>query len=162
MTKKTFPRRIYPDAAAFLHDLKYLMSNRSLIRSAMRSTISAEFRERLMLTVTEVNGCKYCRYAHARMALKAGLLPQELDQFLAGNFPSETPAQEIPALLYAQHWAETDARPEPETIEKITTLYGQEISNAIHIILRMIRMGNLMGNTLDYVLFNLSFGKLGV
>jgi hypothetical protein len=40
-------------------------------------------------------------------------------------------------------------------------VYGEETLKAIEIVLRMIRMGNLMGNTFDYVLFKVSFGRLG-
>jgi hypothetical protein len=32
----------------------------------------------------------------------------------------------------------------------------------IEVILRMIRAGNLMGNTLDWLLYRLSFGRLGL
>lgn len=31
-----------------------------------------------MLAVTQVNGCRYCSYVHARMALQAGLSEQEI------------------------------------------------------------------------------------
>ena len=41
-------------------------------------------------------------------------------------------------------------------------VYGEEKAAAIHIVLRMIRMGNLMGNTADYILYRLTFGRAGV
>ncbi|MFC2009044.1 hypothetical protein ACFLUT_03220 [Chloroflexota bacterium] len=39
--------------------------------------------------------------------------------------------------------------------------YGAEKADAIHLVLRLIRMGNLMGNTWDYFLHRISFGKWG-
>jgi hypothetical protein len=39
--------------------------------------------------------------------------------------------------------------------------YGKEILARIEIILRMIRVGNLLGNSLDFLLHRLSFGQLG-
>jgi hypothetical protein len=39
--------------------------------------------------------------------------------------------------------------------------YGAENAEAIETVLRLIRMGNLGGNTLDYWLYRLSFGRWG-
>jgi AhpD family alkylhydroperoxidase len=138
------------------------MKHKGKIKEAMRTEISMEFRERLMLMVTEVNGCRYCSYYHAKMALEAGIDQQELNELLAGCIPQDAPYEEIPALLYAQHWAENNANPENELYQKILDQYGQKKTDAIHIILRMIRMGNLLGNTLDNWVYMLSFGKFGL
>lgn len=35
--------------------------------------LDPQFVERLMLAVTEVNGCAVCSYAHTRMALREGI-----------------------------------------------------------------------------------------
>jgi AhpD family alkylhydroperoxidase len=115
-----------------------------------------------MLAVTQVNACRYCSYFHARQALSAGVTPDELNALLAGQAGLECPPEERLALLYAQHWAESDARPDPEAVDKFVAAYGQETAGAIHLVLRMIRMGNLAGNTGDYLLYRLSFGKLGL
>lgn len=162
MNKRPFPRRTYHRPGEALQDLRFLWQHRALIRGAMRRLIPPAFRERLMLTVTQVNGCRYCSYAHARMSLLAGLAPEELRQLLQGVIPAETPADELPALLYAQHWAESDACPDPQTAQRLAQSYGAEKAQAIHIILCMIRMGNLLGNTLDGILYHLSGGRLGL
>ena len=162
MKKKPFPRRYYRNLGDFFRDFSYLMKHRDQIRQAMQSEISVEFRERLMLMVTEVNGCRYCSYYHAKLALEAGIDEKDLNDLLAGCVPQNTPDEEIPALLYAQHWAEANANPAAETTQKILDHYGQKKTDAIHIILRMIRMGNLLGNTLDYWLYVLSFGHFGL
>jgi AhpD family alkylhydroperoxidase len=161
MTKKPFLRRIYHKISEPLNDFRFMMENRALIRTAMRNEISIKFRERIMLVVTEVNGCRYCSYFHARMALKAGIPSAELDEFLQGTLPLETSPEEEPALYYAQHWAETNANPDAEALQTIINTYGQRKSDAIHIILHMIRMGNLLGNTMDFWLYKLTFGKFG-
>ncbi|MBI9051926.1 MAG: carboxymuconolactone decarboxylase family protein [Anaerolineaceae bacterium] len=160
--KRKFPRRYYNNPIDFFRDFSDLMKKRSLIREAMRIEISMEFRERLMLMVTEVNGCRYCSYYHARLALEAGISGEELNELLSGSIPQNAPSDEIPALFYAQHWAEKAGNADDEATEKITQLYGQKKTDAIHIVLRMIRMGNLLGNTWDFVLYQLSFGKLGL
>lgn len=123
-------------------------------------TLSPQFRERLMLVVTEVNACRYCSYFHARQALVAGLSDEELQALTEGEFDA-SPAEEKPAMLYAQHWAEADGQPDVAATERLVTAYGLETAAAIELALRMIRIGNLAGNTFDYLLYRLSFGRWG-
>ena len=162
MPMKIFRRRIYRSLAEVRADFSYISQRRTLVRRAMRELISPAFRERLMMMVTEVNGCRYCSYYHAREALKSGVSSAELRDLLAGSIPAETPPDEYLALVYAQHWAETDAKPDPEAVQKLIETYGEEKTAAIDILLRMIRVGNLLGNTADYLLYRLSFGLLGL
>ena len=160
---KPFPRRLYADFGDFWQDIRYIMQNRQSMKIAMRGDIiSYKFRERLMLMVTEVNGCRYCSYYHAKEALKAGISDDELAALMEGNIPIDTPKDEIPALLFAQYWAEVDAKPDPEIQKKFVDTYGAKKSKAIAIILRMIRVGNLSGNLWDYILYRVSFGRWGL
>ncbi|RME80798.1 MAG: carboxymuconolactone decarboxylase family protein [Caldilineae bacterium] len=159
---KRFRRRTYT-RQTFWDEFRYLMTHRGDIRRAMRGgLVPAAFRERLMLVVTEVNGCPYCRAFHSQEALKAGLTPEELQVYLGGAIPEDAPAHEAPALLYARHWAEQNAQPDPEATRRLFDVYGAETAQAILTALRLIRMGNLLGNTWDYLLYRLSFGRLGL
>ena len=140
-----------------------MIGSRSLLKRAMQSgEISFGFRERLMMVVTEVNGCRYCSYYHSGQSIKAGLSNDELRVLLSGQIPEGSPAEEIPALVYAQHWAETNAQPDREAVHRLVEIYLDERASLIHAILRMIRAGNLMGNTWDYFLSRISFGRLGL
>jgi len=65
-------------------------------------------------------------------------------------------------LVYARYWAESGAQPDPEDVHELIDVYGEEKVAAIHIVLRMIRMGNLLGNTADYILYRFTFGRAGV
>ena len=121
----------------------------------MRSEIiSPAFRERLMLAVTVVNECRYCSYAHSKEALKHGISQPELEQILSGEF-KECPQREIPAILYAQHWAESDGQPQTEALDKLKEYYSHQEIEHIHLYLRMIRLGNLTGNSWDYMLYHI-------
>lgn len=153
-----FRRRIYRSWTQLWLDMKQPMENRGALRSGL---VSFAFRERLMLTVTEVNGCRYCSYFHAKEALKAGLSEEETREYLLGDLNS-APAEELPALLYAQHWAASDARPDPIARQNLFQTYGSDKAVAIETVLHMIRMGNLLGNLGDYFLFKLSFGHVGL
>jgi AhpD family alkylhydroperoxidase len=160
---KPFPRRLYASFDDFWQDIRFIMQNRQRLKIAMRGDmISNKFRERLMLMVTEVNGCRYCSYYHAREALKAGIPDDELEDLISGTIPTNTPKDEIPALLYAQYWAEVNAKPDPEIQQKFIDTYGVEKSEAITVILHMIRVGNLSGNLWDYILYRISFGRWGL
>ena len=114
-----------------------------------------------MMAVTSVNACRFCAYFHAQVALTSGVSRAEVEQILGGVF-TRAPEHEIPALLYAQHWAETNAQPDPAMRVKLAATYGDDTARAIEYVLRMIRVGNLLGNTFDYILYRLSFGRLGL
>jgi AhpD family alkylhydroperoxidase len=131
------------------------------LRKAMRSRdVSPEFRERLMLAVTEVNRCRYCSYAHSKMAMQSGITQDEVKEILSHNLKS-SPEVEIPAVLYAQSWAESDGHPGDESKQSLEKIYGAKKSEHIELILRTIWAANLAGNTLDYLLFRISFGRWG-
>lgn len=101
-----FSRRRYSRAKEALADMREISRDRRQMRSLMSgNVVSEEFRERLMLAVTEVNGCRYCSYWHARAALAAGLGQDEVTSLLEGDL-TESPPDELTALLHAQHWAD--------------------------------------------------------
>lgn len=157
-----FPLRYYSGVKPFWQDFVYLLSHRDRIRTSMRSdALPPDFRERLMLAVTEVNQCRYCRTFHVGQARQAGISQEEITQYLKGTIPEEIPEHQKLAVCYARHWAETDANPDPDFKTQMQDVYGEELTGAIDIALRMIRMGNLMGNTADYLVYKLSFGLWG-
>lgn len=160
-SKKKFSKRIYRNPKEFLSDFWFAVKNMSRLRKLEKTgVIIPAFRERLMLAVTAVNGCRYCSYVHARQALKTGLVKEEITRMLDGDVKN-CPEDEAVAVLYAQHWAEANAHPDPETTIKLREIYGAEKAKAIHLVLRMMRMANLSGNFLDYLLYHLSWGKMG-
>jgi AhpD family alkylhydroperoxidase len=156
-----FSKRTYNSPREFFSDILFPFKNRRKLRVVMiGSLISPAFRERLMLAVTAVNGCRYCSYYHTGEALKSGLSREEISRLLAGESAS-CPLEEAPAVIYAQHWAESNTRPDPKALQNLREIYGQEKIDAIHLVLRMIRIGNLSGNSWDYLLYRLSFGHWG-
>jgi AhpD family alkylhydroperoxidase len=120
--------------------------------------IGAAFGERLMLSVTHVNGCRWCSFAHSRMAMSAGLGPDEV-RGLLGGVAEGAPESELAALLYAQHWAETGGRPDPAARARLVGSYGPAGAEAIERVIRVINTANLFGNTVDRVMGRLTRGK---
>jgi len=149
--KEPFRKRTFSGFSQFFKETFGLLKSWRQIRKAMRSkVISPAFRERLMLAVTTVNECRYCSYAHSKEALKHGISQHELEQILSGEFKG-CPQREIPAILYAQHWAESDGQPQTEALDKLKGCYSPQEIEYIHLYLRMIRMGNLTGNSWNYM-----------
>jgi AhpD family alkylhydroperoxidase len=156
-----FKKRTYKNPGEFFGDIWFLIKNSKKIRKIKdKGIISPAFRERLMLAVTAVNGCRYCSYFHAKQALKSGMTPEEIEVLLSGSI-ANCPEDESVALIYAQYWAESNARPDADAVNKLEDIYGNEKAEAINLNLRMIRLGNLTGNSWDYLLYHISFGKLG-
>lgn len=157
-----FRRRIYGSLFEVVADIKIPLVRRDQMKLLMRGKlIDAAFRERLMLAVTAVNGCRYCSYLHARRALVEGMSSEEVEALRSGEL-ANSPPEELPALLYAQHWAETRGKPDPAARRRVIEQYGREKVDAVELTLQMIQMGNLLGNTLDYMLYRVSFGRWGL
>lgn len=157
---ESFQRRTMP-LGELIRETTALFRDSNKIRSAMRNEeLSPAFRERLMLAVTAVNRCRYCSYAHSKTALTAGLSPEEVAELCGGVYDS-CPPEEIPALLFAEHWAEQDGHPDEDVRQKVSVKYGETLLQDIEVVLRMIRMGNMYGNAWDRFLHIISFGRWG-
>lgn len=150
-------KRTFRSFGQFWQELFFLLINRKQIRAALRnSAVSPAFRERLMLAVTSVNDCRYCSYYHTRLALQEGVSAEEAGRLLEGSVDN-CPPQEGAALLYAQHWAESDGAPDRAAVQRIIADYGETTLHDIDILLRMIRMGNYLGNAVDNILERIPF-----
>ncbi len=159
--KSGFSKRKYQNVREFLADIWFLLRNGpQILRVLKNRTVSPAFRERLMLAVIAVYGCRLCSWAHTREAFKSGITRDEITALLSGSV-DDCPPDEAVAVMYAQHWADSDAKPTPESSRMLVDSYGLQKAQAVNLVLRMIRVGNLTGNTWDYLLHRVSFGRLG-
>lgn len=157
-----FRKRIYTGFSAFWSDIRFLIAHRRQLRRIMREkTVDPKMRERLMLAVTQVNECRFCSRFHSKLALTEGVGRDEVAAILHGEFGG-CPPEELPAILYAHHWAETEGGTEPDARAKMEETYGPAVAGDIDLVLRLIKAGNYTGNTADYFLYRLSFGRLGI
>ena len=125
------------------------------INARRRKRINYSFAEKLRLAATAVNGCIYCSYGHTKFAMEAGLTRQEIDQLLKGEVAAVVDESEAPALLFAQHFAESGGKPESRMLFQLYTLYGPELAKDILTYVREIQFGNLCGNTFEAFLSRL-------
>lgn len=152
-------KRTFRSFRQFWQELFFILKNYKQIKSAVRdSDISSAFRERLMLAVTSVNDCRYCSYHHTQLALKEGVSAEEAAELLRGSVDN-CPSEEAAALMYAQHWAESDGNPDSEAVHRIIENYGEKTLHDIDMLLHMIRMGNYSGNAVDMIRAKMPFGK---
>jgi len=144
--KKQFDRkRIYGVCknARFLSNM--LLNIWDFGKAQKRGSVSKDFEKRIMLAVTQVNGCEMCSFYHTAEALKQGMGKEEIDALLGGEFEG-VPERELPALLFAQHYAQTAARPEDEVRKSFLEVYGQQQAADIMCYIRAIMVGNAQGN----------------
>ena len=149
-----FMKRLYP-AKEFFRLLSDLILNiDGLISAGRAKRIGKDFVERIMMAVTEVNGCRYCSYFHTRVALKAGIKKEEINEMLSGEFHS-APENEKAALFFAQHYAEMGGQPHPESTACMIDEYGEAKTMDIIAYIRAIMVGNALGNMFDALLSRL-------
>lgn len=115
-----------------------------LKRARRSGDMTMPFMERIMLAVTEVNGCALCSYYHTRVALESGLRAEEIKGMLGGDL-ADAPETELPALLFAQHYADTRGKPSKEAWERVYAVYGETGAYGVLAAIRMIMMGNAFG-----------------
>lgn len=137
------PSTLATDAAAIIRALPESIAVR------YRRAITHAFAEKLRLATTAVNGCVYCSYVHAGLSLKADIAREEIDRLLSREIGSTVDPFEAPGLLFAQHYADTRGRPEPEMLAALDAAYGPEVARDILVYVREIQFGNLSGNTFE-------------
>jgi AhpD family alkylhydroperoxidase len=147
-------------AGQYIKDIGFVIISIPRLTGAFRNkNISKSFAEKIMLVVTAVNGCRYCSWFHARQAAASGMSSEEIKDILDLQFHARAADYEIPALLYAQNYAETDRNPDALLTEKLIESYGDKTAGDINLYIRMIFFGNLSGNTFDAFLSRMRGAK---
>ena len=170
MRATTFNKRIYT-LPTFTSGVRNVFAHMDDLHTAARGgRVDKAFAEKIMLAVTRVNGCRYCSYGHTRAALAVGVNEVELQKLMAGDF-SALPENQVVALTFAQHYAESNCQPDLAVLQRLVDYYGPETAQDILAYLRMITFGNLFGNTFDALLSRIAgkpaagssfFSELGV
>lgn len=115
-----------------------------LRRAKAAGKMNHAFLERIMLAVTEVNGCAMCSYYHTKVALEAGFSNDEIRNMLSGVF-ADVPAEELAGVLFAQHYADFRGKPSPESWRHVVETYGETGARGVLAVTRMIMLGNAIG-----------------
>lgn len=146
---------------SFLHSfVNVLVRSPVTIAALVRPTTSAAMREQIMLGCSSVNNCRYCDWLHTSLALKNGVDVEALNRFISSSDDSLLPKDQAVAVLFAQHFAETQKRPSQEAKGRLKEefSFGQRVE--IMAYLHAIYFGNLGGNTFDAFLLRLKGKKV--
>ncbi|MBN1699461.1 MAG: carboxymuconolactone decarboxylase family protein [Spirochaetales bacterium] len=108
--------------------------------------LSPRFREKIMLAVSGVTSCAYCSYLHAKLALEEGIDEKEIEKILKRDI-TDVERSEIPALLFAQHFAETGGAVSEGAERTLVEHYGESRALQIQAFAQSVLFGNLCCNT---------------
>jgi AhpD family alkylhydroperoxidase len=157
-----FRRRIYASPGQLVRDLwRMIRSARAILALSLPGRIAPDFRERIMLAVTGVNRCRHCAWGHQLLARQAGVSQAEIAGLLRQDL-ADCPDLQVPGLLFAIHWAETDGAPSAEARAALAAEYGGPAAAQIETAAMLINAGNRFGNTFDLLLSRISRGRCGL
>lgn len=126
----------------------FLSHSDAFIDSLQNPSISKTFNERLNLAISQVNGCKLCSYAHTKLALRSGIKQKEVKYILTGGL-DQAPREELEALLFAQHYAESKGHPDANIVNKFQAAYSNDEVSDIMSVIYFMTITNLQGNTIE-------------
>ena len=139
-----FGKELYSVRESYRIYFKGLRTIKYMTRAKKRRDLSPEFIERIMMAVTEVNGCTICSYAHTKMALEIGMHNEEIQNILSGVM-DDIPPDETAGVMFAQHYADNRGKPSKKAWEYIVGIYGLSKTKGILGSIRMIMIGNIYG-----------------
>lgn len=142
--KDTFGRKLFSIGEFYKIYFLAIFSGRDFIYAKKKKLLSGHFIERIMLAVTEVNGCPFCSYAHTKMALEAGMSNEEIQNMLAG-VSDDVPEKEMSAVVFGQYYADSRGYPSEESWERIVKIYGLREAKGILGAIRIMMWGNAAG-----------------
>lgn len=121
-----------------------------------KNGMNFKFKERIMLSVTEVNGCTMCSFVHTKLALKAGLTQDDIQELLAGELVG-VPKEESLGVLFAKDYAFNKETIDKAFYQKLVDTYNVRKARAILGVTEMITMTNSMGLALGFLKRTLTF-----
>jgi len=160
ITDRESKRKVYESWREFFSDLLFMLRNTTHLTRVYRGRLPPALRERLMVAAAAVYGCRFCSWLYTREALRIGVDKEELARFVASSMEG-CPEEYSIAVLYAQHWTESNAHPDPEAVRRLEETYGIEEAKWVDVVLRPIRLILLVEGLWSSFLYRISFGRWG-
>ncbi len=136
--------RLYTVGEGYNHLVLLFRTVRFVSKARRQELLDKHFMERIMLGVTQVNGCPLCSYAHTRMALEMGMEESQIEELLGGELDN-IPPEQLKAVLFGQHYAETKGKPSQAAWNEIVDVYGEDAGKGILGTIRIMMVGNIWG-----------------
>lgn len=148
MKSNELKAKIFTPSVFYKH-LKISIENFSELRESRKTgNVSKAFSEKIMLAVTQVNGCRYCNYVHTKSAIDAGASEEEINAMLNGELGNIGNDESL-ALMFAQHYADTNGMPDKNTYFNFVLHYGEQKAADILANIKVIMAANIHGIALD-------------
>ncbi len=144
--ENTFNKRIYT-FRLFAKDLFFICKNTFNIIRLFRDKNARKLIDKTLLVVTGINNCKYCTWIDAKIAINDGIDKKEVLDILNQNFNASALEDELPALMYAQNFTETNRNTSPEIVQNLYNAYGKKKAEQIKLTVRVVTFGNMYFNT---------------
>lgn len=141
-TKRIFTPKTYFKELFFLG--KHLFE---IINIFTNKSKNNHLTEKILMVISVANDCKYCIWLDVKLAEKRGIPSSEIQKMLNLKLDSDLPEQELKALVYAQHYAESNGRPNKKMTENLYDFYGKTEAEKIQLTIRAEMFGNLYFNT---------------
>lgn len=142
-----FSERIFT-AKLFLGELKFIIWNLpKIIKVYIDKNRPKMLFEKILLVTDAVNGCIYCSWLDAKLAMSGGMSDDEIRSLMRLEFQTNAGESELTAILFAQHFAETNGHPDPEMLKKLFDYYGEKTAEDMILMIRTVTFGNLYFNT---------------
>ncbi|MFB6286239.1 MAG: carboxymuconolactone decarboxylase family protein [Candidatus Bipolaricaulia bacterium] len=122
-----------------------------VVRAERRDNVDAVLREKIMLTVSVVNGCRYCVRVHTGQAARTGVPHETILDLREQRLERAAREGERPALRFARRYAEASENPAPDAWAALREAYDTATVADIVSYIRGIYFFNLVGNTLDFL-----------
>ena len=130
-------------------------------KARKQGLLDKHFMERIMLGVTQVNGCPLCSYAHTKMALEMGMQEEQIEELLGGELKN-IPQEQLKAVLFGQHYAEMKGKPSRLAWEEIVHVYGEDTATGILGTIRIMMVGNIWGVVIGLLKDRIQLKKVDV
>lgn len=139
-----FNKRLY-SVSEYYTIIRYaLKTMKYMARGRKSGDLNKNFISRIMLAVTEVNGCEMCSYYHTSEALKNGMSQEDISNLLSGDL-ERVPPEESVAIFFAQHYADQKGKPKRSAWNRLVKTYGLQKAYSILAATRIIMFGNVSG-----------------
>lgn len=136
--------RLFSVGEEYKHLVLLFRTVNYMSKARRKGLMDKHFTERIMLGVTQVNGCPLCSYAHTKMALEMGMEEEQIEELLGGELDN-IPQEQLKAVLFGQHYAETKGRPSKAAWDEIVHVYGEDTAKGILGTIRIMMVGNIWG-----------------
>lgn len=129
-----------------------------LKKSKKYKLMNKKLKERIMLSITEVNGCTLCSFVHTKVALGAGMSKEDIKAILDGNH-NTIPVEDAVAVMFSQEFAYSKENPSSESINRLVSEYGIQKAELVLAASNVITMTNGMGIAMGMLVKRIRFKR---